>query len=665
MNMLQQLKTALAGSLLLACIGPVSAQDAAESLFTALSAPASTVVRGGNCPAGATVIYDTTHASNQGAEITAAANGPATCMGDRVVVINHTLPVCEISVEVFTLAATTPFDMTLEIYTDCSTNGTANSPCGNGTGTLIPSSTTTVTGITPPALGTIFTVVFPVNNASLATELDDTITVKLNASRNDVFWRLGETPAIGSLPAGDPATSFVERCGSTGANNGCSRNFGINNNFAMTITGAPAASANLSITKTDGVTTATPGGSTTYTITASNAGPDAAPVVTVADTFPAPLTCTWTCVGAGGGTCTAAGSGNINDTTVNLPSGGSVTYTATCAIAASATGSLANTATVSSSTADPNPANNSATDTDTLAPSADLSITKTDGVTSVLPGGSLTYTITSSNAGPSDAPGSTVADTFPASLTCTWTCVGAGGGTCTANGSGNISDTVNLPAGGSVTHTASCAVSGGASGTIVNTATVAAGAGVTDPNPANNSATDTDTVASPADVTGTKTASGSFLAGSNVTYTVVLTNAGPGTQGDNAGDEFTDILPASLTLVSATASSGTALATVGTNTVTWNGSIAAAASVTITITATISPAASGTISNQGTINYDANGDGTNEATRSTDDPATGTAGDATAFGVVVPGQPIPVANWLGLAMLALLLGGVAWRRQIG
>ena len=40
---------------------------------------------------------------------------------------------------------------------------------------------------------------------------------------------------MGSLPAGEPATSFVERCGSTAANNGCSRNFGVNNNFAMQI----------------------------------------------------------------------------------------------------------------------------------------------------------------------------------------------------------------------------------------------------------------------------------------------------------------------------------------------------------------------------------------------------------------------------------------------
>src|SRR4029079_16325961 len=260
-----------------------------------------------------------------------------------------------------------------------------------------------------------------------------------------------------------------------------------------------ALSADLSITKTDGVTTATRGGSVTYTITASNAGPDAVTGATVADTFPAILSCTWTCVGAGGGTCTASGSGNVSDT-VNLPVGGSVTYTASCAVNASATGTLSNTATVSSGITDPSPANNSATDTDTLTPQANLGITKTDAVTTATAGGSVTYTITASNAGPSNAPGSSVADTFPASLTCTWTCVGAGGGTCTASGSGNISDTVNLPAGGSVTYTASCTISAAATGTLSNTATVAAPGGVTDPTPGNNSATDADTLGAQADL---------------------------------------------------------------------------------------------------------------------------------------------------------------------
>ncbi len=436
-------------------------------------------------------------------------------------------------------------------------------------------------------------------------------------------------------------------------------------NNSATDTDSLGASADLSITKTDGVTTATPGGSVTYTITASNAGPSNAAGATVADTFPASLTCTWTCVGAGGGTCTASGSGNVNDT-VNLPAGGSVTYTASCTISAAATGTLSNTATVAApaGVTDTNPGNNSATDTDTLGASADLAITKTDGVTTVAAGGSVTYTITASNAGPSNATGATVADTFPASLTCTWTCVGAGGGTCTASGSGNVDDTVNLPAGGSVTYTASCTVSAAATGSLSNTATVAAPAGVTDPNPGNDSATDTDTIttAAPAGATvsGTKTVSGTFQVGGTITYTVTLTNGGHGAQADNPGNEFVDVLPAGLQLVSASATSGTAVPNAGTNTVTWNGAIPAGGTVTLTITATILPSAAGTtVSNQGTIAYDADGNGTNESTARTDDPGVGGGADPTTFQVV---EAIPTLSTLGLALLALALAVLALAR---
>ncbi len=425
--------------------------------------------------------------------------------------------------------------------------------------------------------------------------------------------------------------------------------------------------ADLAITATDGVTTATPGGSVTYTITGSNAGPSNATGATVADTFPASLTCTWTCVGAGGGTCTAAGSGNINGT-VNLPAGASVTYTASCNVAAAATGTVSNTATVTApaGVTDPTPGNNSATDTDTLAASADLAITATDGVTTATPGGSVTYTITASNAGPSNAAGATVADTFPASLTCTWTCLGAGGGTCTASGAGNINGTVNLPAGASVTYTASCNVAAAATGTVSNTATVTAPAGVTDPTPGNNSATDTDTITQPlgATVTGTKTVSGGpYAVGGTVTYTVTLHNSGAGAQADNPGNEFTDILPGGLTLVSATASSGAAAANTGSNTVTWNGAIPAGGSVTITITATILASAAGeTVSNQGSISYDSDGNGTNDATAVTDDPGVGGPADPTNFTVAATSAPIPTLSTLGLLLLALGLGGAAFVR---
>ncbi len=435
----------------------------------------------------------------------------------------------------------------------------------------------------------------------------------------------------------------------------------------VAVTACRLVVSDLAITKTDGTATAVPGLSTVYTIVASNAGPDPVTGGTVADTFPAACTSvSWTCVGAGGGTCTAAGAGNINDV-VNLPVGGSVTYTATCNISAAATGSLINTATVSSSNSDPVPANNSATDTDTLTPQANLGITKTDGLTTAGPGQAITYTIVASNAGPSNAPGSTVADTFPAALTgVTWTCVGAGGGTCTAAGAGNITDVVNLPAGGSVTYTVNATIDGAFLGLLSNTVTVVTAGGVTDPTPANNSATDTTNVVSAASLSGTKDVVGQFTEGGAITYTIVITNAGPGTQLDNPGDEFVDVLPAELTFVGVNADVGTA-SNVG-NTVSWNGSLAATASVTITIDATINAGTAGQlISNQGTINFDGDGNGTNEASATTDDPTAGGAADPTDL-IVGSQNPveIPTLSTVSLALLILLLAfaaGVVLRRR--
>ncbi|NOT57726.1 MAG: DUF11 domain-containing protein [Deltaproteobacteria bacterium] len=122
----------------------------------------------------------------------------------------------------------------------------------------------------------------------------------------------------------------------------------------------------------------------------------------------------------------------------------------------------------------------------------------------------------------------------------------------------------------------------------------------------------------------TKAVSGNFNAGGTVTYAVEITNEGLAPQQNNAGAEFTDVLPAQLTLVSATATSGTATATVATNTVTWNGGLGIGASTTVTITATVkTPLAVGTVvSNQGQLMCDGNADGTNEPCGNTDDPIT-------------------------------------------
>ena len=65
---------------------------------------------------------------------------------------------------------------------------------------------------------------------------------------------------------------------------------------------------------------------------------------------------------------------------------------------------MTNTATVTApeGVEDTNLANNSATDTDTLTPQADLSITKSDGSDGSSPGGAVPYAIVFANAGFAD-----------------------------------------------------------------------------------------------------------------------------------------------------------------------------------------------------------------------------------------------------------------------
>ena len=126
---------------------------------------------------------------------------------------------------------------------------------------------------------------------------------------------------------------------------------------------------------------------------------------------------------------------------------------------------------------------------------ADLSISKDDGVATTTAGSALTYTITVHNGGPDAVTAAAVTDTMPATLTSvTWTCAGI----CTpASGNGNINATVDLANGANATFTVQASVAVAATGSVVNTATVTAPFGVADPALANNSATDTDIIPPP------------------------------------------------------------------------------------------------------------------------------------------------------------------------
>ena len=134
-----------------------------------------------------------------------------------------------------------------------------------------------------------------------------------------------------------------------------------------------------------------------------------------------------------------------------------------------------------------------------------VGVTKTDDQSTDTPGTTTTYTIVVSHVGGDvGAGGIAVADAFRAALTdVSFTALGTGGASgFTASGSGNIADTVSLPAGATVTYTGSATIAPPATGTLSNTATLTVPSGIGDTNATNDSATDTTDLVAAADVAG-------------------------------------------------------------------------------------------------------------------------------------------------------------------
>ena len=250
--------------------------------------------------------------------------------------------------------------------------------------------------------------------------------------------------------------------------------------------------ADLSITKTDGKPFEVPGTSTTYTITVTNNGPSTVSGAMVSDVLPAGVTF----VSATGGATYDAATNTVQFTSGTLAKGDSDRFQLTVDIDPAVSGALSNTATAAppAGTTDPNPGNDSATDTDDLVPEADLSIAKSDGKTHVMSGASTTYTITVTNNGPSTVTGALVTDQLPPGTTF----VSATNGAIYDAGTNTVRFlTGTLASGESVSFDLTVAIAPGLTGTLTNVALVNAPEGVIDPFPRNNRVQDIDVLASP------------------------------------------------------------------------------------------------------------------------------------------------------------------------
>jgi uncharacterized repeat protein (TIGR01451 family) len=144
-------------------------------------------------------------------------------------------------------------------------------------------------------------------------------------------------------------------------------------------------------------------------------------------------------------------------------------------------------------------------------------------------------------------------------------------------------------------------------------------------------------------LSGTKSVSGTFTAGGAVDYTVVLANAGSHSHRDNAGHEFTDVLPSSLTLDSVTASSGVGSRTG--NTAFWDGTVAPGGSVAIALHAHLNPdAAAQLVANTGNLSYDLHDAGTNAQTAVTNRVAFMVGSGPISFYTVAPCRIVDTRN---------------------
>ncbi len=196
----------------------------------------------------------------------------------------------------------------------------------------------------------------------------------------------------------------------------------------------PAAGADLAVSKAASARTVPRGGQVLYTLVVRNNGPDNATGVRVEDPVPGGLFLLSAETSVGSCTTTTV---QVSCTVGNLTAGGSAVVVITARVASDATGTLVNEATVYGNQPDPDPSNNTARSTITVAPLgsepvSDLVVSKHVNRRTARVGQRLSYTITVTNQGPDAA--NDVRLTDGPSLPLRVLSVRSSGGSCTTVG---------------------------------------------------------------------------------------------------------------------------------------------------------------------------------------------------------------------------------------
>lgn len=295
---------------------------------------------------------------------------------------------------------------------------------------------------------------------------------------------------------------------------------------AIVVLGASATTqTDVSVSLTNGVTSVGVSSVSNYVATLTNTGTVSAPVSltwAVTGTGASGTPGTATCSGlTGGATCTGGTSA-----TLTMPAGSTANVTIPVTIGAT-TGSLSVTATASITDAnisDVAPANNVATDTDTvIAATTDVSISVDNGKSVVAPSSTTVHNMVVQNLGSSPV-NILVTHNESGYSVASVTCATSGGATCVAG-----SMTGYLPVGGLITFALTSSVTGGVGGNAQMTGTVSVTtATVVDSNPANDTATDIDTISNDTtDISVTMADSSATIAPAEIrVHTVTVNNTG-------------------------------------------------------------------------------------------------------------------------------------------